>query len=117
MLRSDSSPVHSPTASRAAVPASPPTDQQPGSEIPPCALCGYDLRGTVEYGGNRCPECGWKFTPQDLALIGPSNLEGTPRSLKPGETRVRGGLMVTLLMLAALTVIGLILLAGYVFLK
>ena len=71
-------------------PANWPTSSASGTTIPPCPRCGHDLRATVEAGGNRCPECGWQFTAQDLALLGPSNAEGQPRTLKPDEKRIRG---------------------------
>lgn len=91
-------------------PANPPTDRAPWTTIPPCPRCGYDLRATVQTGGNRCPECGWKFTPHDLALLGASNLEGQPRTLKPGEKRIRGpwllaALVITFIAIAAAIVL------------
>lgn len=67
------------------------------SPVPPCPKCGDDLTGTVESGGDRCPECAWEFTPQDLALLGPSNLSGAPRTLKPAESRLRGPWLLVIL--------------------
>lgn len=70
---------------------------------PPCPVCGYDLRGTVEAGEKACPECGWEFTAADLALLGPSDLKGEPKSLKSAESRMSGPLL--LIILAIISVI------------
>jgi hypothetical protein len=70
--------------------------------VPPCPRCGYDLTGTVESEGDRCPECGWEFTPQDLALLGPSNLSGQPRSLKPADRRMGGPWLLVILALVSI---------------
>src|SRR5690349_17560782 len=67
--------------------------------VPPCPRCGYDLSGTVAGGGDQCPECGWEFTTHDLELLGPSNLRGEPRTLKPAESRMRGPWLLVILAL------------------
>jgi hypothetical protein len=83
--------------------------QQQPHPVPPCAICGYDLGATVASGLSRCPECGWAFTDNDLRLLGPSDQEGRPRSVRPGEWRVGGGILLTgFIVVAAFVVIVLV---------
>lgn len=64
-------------------------------------MCGYDLRATVAAGHRSCPECNWKFTDQDLVLLGPSNSDGAPISLKPADSRIKGPWLLAILALVS----------------
>ncbi len=75
--------------------------------IPPCAICGFDLQGTVLAGLRTCPECGWEFTDNDMVLLGPSDKNGEPRSLRGNEPRIKGWLLLLMLLLISATFVTL----------
>ena len=63
-----------------------------------CPICKYDLRGTIAAGARRCPECGFKFTLDQLREMNVSNPNGEPASLAPGTWRIADPQMMVFLL-------------------
>jgi hypothetical protein len=77
-----------------------PRDDRPVAEVRPrrdqvsdhlrsCPRCGYHLRGTIDAGLDRCPECGRTFTLAEL-LIGNADASATPGSINPRDVVLPG---------------------------
>lgn len=84
-----------------------PGNEIANSPIPPCPMCGYDLSATVAAGLHTCPECGWTFSDEEIALLGPSNPEGAPRSLRPQERRIGGPALLIILAIVTILLVAL----------
>lgn len=72
------------------MPASVPSAQLPASSIP-CLACGYDLRGSVEFSDDHCPECGSAYSSSPGAVRFWSLSPAARRRLRLGATLVAWG--------------------------